>query len=329
MKQKRVRRLLYELLILILVLLLLGAVLFQAGYALMPERSIYGSTWPFFLREQENSVDVLILGSSRVYCNVIPSRIYARTGVTSYIMAGPSQSPDLTYFYLRECLRTQRPKYVFMEVSGAFFGDPGSDAKPNVCYMPFSINRIRAAQCCRETDLKLALFPLEEFHYRIYDENKPQSNYDGELLCGYTPLSEANPQPEERIPRTHSALPGSERWDTNLSYLHKIARLCREEGIPCFFFLCPTRQYYDPDAVDLLRKELLAEPGVTFENWMYLDDALGIDPQTQWHDSLHFNTSGAEIFTDHLSGYIRQLGLPPTDGEDEDLWQRRVSYPLP
>lgn len=330
MKQGKTRRLLYELLILALTLILLWALLFQLGCWLMPQRTVYGAVWSSYLQEAKNSVDLLFLGSSRVYCDVIPAELYAKTGVTSYVMAGPSQTTPLSYRYLRQCLRTQQPKYVLLEVSGAFFPDVGKDVKANVCYMPLSLDRLLALQSCREGTLDLALFPLQEFHYRIYDKlNEQPPQYDGTLLCGYTPLSEAKAQPAQRTLRTGGVQPGSEAWEENLEYLSRIAALCAERGIPCVCFLAPMRDLYPDGEVETLLEALRAMPGVTAaEDWRRLDEALSIDPATGWYDNIHFNTDGALVFTDFLADYVKDLGLTPTPNADAALWQSRLDYVL-
>ena len=63
MKARKTRRLLYELLILLLALALLAVLLFEAGCWLMPERTTFGAVWSSYLQEPGNSVDLLILGA--------------------------------------------------------------------------------------------------------------------------------------------------------------------------------------------------------------------------------------------------------------------------
>lgn len=325
MKVKK-KRLLYELLILLLALILLWTALFQLGSWLMPERTLYGSVWSSFLQEEKNSVDLLILGSSRVYCDVIPALIYQRTGVTSYDMCGPSQTASLTYYYLRECLRTQHPKFVFVEASALYFGINEDQSKANICYMPPSVNRILAAAACEDGMLELALYPLQEFHYRIYDKaDEATPEMDGTLLCGYTPLADAQPQ-EERGLRIPNVEPGNEKYLYNLEYFRRIAELCRDEGIDCVFFLTPTMKDYTEAQTERLLADLRALPCRAVEDWTDLIEEIGIDSQTDWYDGIHFNQNGAEKFTAFLSDYLLTLGLEPTPGADAELWQERLEY---
>ena len=326
MVQRKKGRLIYELLVLLLALLLLGVLLFRAGCALMPERTVYGAVWSSYLQEPENSVDLLILGSSRAYCDVIPALIWQKTGVSSYCMCGPSQTASLTYYYLRECLRTQHPKYVFVEASGLWFGRNEEHSKTNVCYMPGSVNRILAASTCEAGILELALYPLQEFHFRVYSEdwNKP-AEQDGRMLCGYTPLSDAKPQTERGL-RIPDVKPGNETYLYNLDYFRKIAALCREEGIECVFFLTPTMRDYTPEQTARMTEDLQALPCRAVEDWTDLIQEIGIDCETDWFDSIHFNQRGAEKFSAYLADYLLELGLSPSADPDAALWQARWAY---
>lgn len=326
MKARKTRRLLYELLILLLTLALLAVLLFQAGCWLMPERTTFGAVWSSYLQEPENSVDLLILGSSRAYCDVIPALIYQRTGVSAYCMCGPSQTASLTYYYLRECLRSQHPKCVLVEASGLYYDKNEEHSKTNVCYMPGSINRIRAAAACEEGILELALYPLQEFHCRFFTGGwRNGTGEEGLMLCGYTPLAEAQPQ-AERSYRIPDVQPRNENYLYNLDYFRKLAELCEQEGIRCVFFLSPTMQDYTDEQTRCLLEDLGALPCEAVKDWTDLIGEIGIDNERDWYDAIHFNQSGAEKFTAYLSDYLQTLGLTPTPGADAALWQRRLEY---
>lgn len=326
MTQRKTLRLVYELLVLLLALLLLAVLLFRIGCALMPERTTYGAVWSSYLQEEPASVDLLILGSSRAYCDLIPAEIYRKTGVSSYCMCGPSQTASLTYYYLRECLRTQRPKYVFIEASGLWYGKNEEHSKTNVVYMPGSLNRVLAGATCEDGILDLALYPLQEFHYRIYSEDRDKApEKDGVMLCGYTPLADAKPQAERGL-RIPNVQPGNENYLYNLDYFSRMAELCKSKGIQCVFFITPTMLDYTEAQTARMLADLRSLPCRAVEDWTDLIDEIGIDSETDWYDSIHFNQRGAEIFTDYFSDYLLELGLEPTPEADAELWQARWEY---
>ena len=110
----------------------------------LPKRYDYGSTWDMYLKEEEDTIDVMFFGSSLAYCDVVPATIYQETGITSYVMAGPEQTMPITYRYLRQACKTQSPKAVFIEVSGMLYAKHNRSTKINICYMPWSVDRLAA-----------------------------------------------------------------------------------------------------------------------------------------------------------------------------------------
>ena len=69
-----------------------------AGGILMPHRVDYGSTWHSYLKEDKDTIDVLVFGSSIAYCDVVPAVIWKNTGVTAYVMSGPEQTLPMSNF---------------------------------------------------------------------------------------------------------------------------------------------------------------------------------------------------------------------------------------
>ncbi len=59
---------------------------------------------------------------------------------------------------------------------------------------------------------------------------------------------------------------------------------------------------------------------------VWMPDRDRYDPQTQWYDDLHLNSSGAQILSRELARRIDADGLAvPSEGYD-DLWQARWEY---
>ena len=71
-----------------------------------------------FYEMEKNTVDVLFLGSSHCYCGFSPQEFYDRCGIRSYNLGSSRQSTWLSYYWLREALKTQTPQAVVMDVCG-------------------------------------------------------------------------------------------------------------------------------------------------------------------------------------------------------------------
>ncbi len=69
-----------------------------------------------FARMPTNSADVLWLGTSHMFYNIIPQYLYDLSGVTSAFVTGNSQDLTASYWQLRQALLTQQPKVVVLDV---------------------------------------------------------------------------------------------------------------------------------------------------------------------------------------------------------------------
>ena len=69
---------------------------------------------------KKNTADILYLGSSHVYTGFSPQVLYDEYGITSYSLAMGNQNLTLSYYWLKEALRTQSPSAVVLECAFAF-----------------------------------------------------------------------------------------------------------------------------------------------------------------------------------------------------------------
>ena len=107
-------------------LLLLGLLLHGADELLFPKNYALTSEWPAssntegVYRLEKNSLDLLILGSSKAYTAFVPQILYDEYGVRAYTLGTDLQSPHMSYYWLREGLKRQSPELVVLEASMFF-----------------------------------------------------------------------------------------------------------------------------------------------------------------------------------------------------------------
>lgn len=65
---------------------------------------------------EENSLDLLILGSSHAMCTYDPFAIEKELGLSAFNLGTALQQPDTAYYLLKEVLKTQKPKYLIYDV---------------------------------------------------------------------------------------------------------------------------------------------------------------------------------------------------------------------
>ena len=315
-----------ELPALLCLLAVLGLFLAAAGAVLTPKRYDYGSTWGMYRQEPENSIDVLFFGSSLVYCDIAPAVLYEAGGVTSYVMAGPEQTLPVTYRYVKEALKTQRPSAIFIEATALRYGRTNRNVKTNVTYMPWGLDRlIMTFEEADPEDRVGLLFPLYAFHDR-WDDLTPGDwktgllGYEPDPMAGYTWLEKVRSAQtflEREFPEDE------ENYRRNLDYAEKIVALCREQGVRPIFYLSPTISRLPEDQVSRMEGELTAF-GADFVDFDRCFDDIGFDLETNFFDTLHLNYRGVQVFGRYLAERLPEWGVTHRAQEDTALWQRRV-----
>lgn len=294
------------------------------GNALMPAREGYSAPWDQYLEEPENSIDVLCLGSSLAYCDVLPAAIYAETGITTYVMAGPLQTMSISYYYLKECLKTQSPQVVLLEATSLLYGKYESYTQVNIAHMPYGANRFSAMlHAAPYSSWPGLLFPLYSYHSRWEDVTAAEffaSDSGTDPFAGYIFLSETEPQ-EKRTERDFVF--DQEAFDFNLKYLQKIAALCREEGIALELFISPTCNYISPELMETITQVV---EGMTLIDYNADFEDLGLDLQTDFYDHRHLNVTGAQKFSTHLAQHLQESYSLSGTGHDQSLWQSRIAH---
>ena len=298
---------------------------------LTPKQHDYGSTWGHYLAEEESALDVLFFGSSLVYCNVAPGTLWQETGLTSYVLAGPEQTMPMTYYYVKEALKTQSPQVVFVEVTGVFYDRYTNFTKTNIGQMPWGRNRLEAAFKEAEPDLRGGLlFPLLFYHDRwsqvtADDVKIALFGYGPDLLAGYTPL-DTYCETGGTVVRDDLTM-DEENIRRNVAYLQKIRGRCLEAGAVPVFYVSPTLSRVEEQAMDGLLDTVSSWDGVCLLDCSEAFDAIGVDLPGDFYDPLHFNTSGAVKFTAWLGAWMEEeLDLTPNGQADQALWQSRAEH---
>ena len=104
-------------------LLILAALFaaFAGVYSFKFGDGIYGLKT--FYRQPKDSIDVVFVGSSHIYENVSTGVLWDEYGIAAYDLAGSMQPVWNSYYYINECLKTQHPKLIVMDINSAVLSD--------------------------------------------------------------------------------------------------------------------------------------------------------------------------------------------------------------
>lgn len=76
--------------------------------------------WNSFYQEEQESIDIIFLGSSHIYNGINPIIVYDITHMTGFDLSSSGQDIPTSYFYLKESLQYQHPSYVVLDTYGIF-----------------------------------------------------------------------------------------------------------------------------------------------------------------------------------------------------------------
>lgn len=263
-----------------------------------------------FFEEENNSIDVLFLGTSNMFHTINPLIIYEDTGITSFDFGSASQSLNMSYMYLKEALKTQSPKIVGLEVLASrddFVKDlyePG--LRWGFTYFPLGINKAQGLYVqLRKIDSEYLSYLLPIIRYKDcwkeLDQNGFQDNVQNQYWKGCMVSYKVTP-----VTYTDDYWTNIE-WeiaDNNLKYLDSIINLCRENNIEIFLYKAPTPTLWK-DVYSQKIIEYANQKDVRFIDYNMKLEELEIDTNRDFMDAGHVNVYGSLKITKHLAQFLK------------------------
>ena len=292
-----------------------------------------------FYEEERDSLDVLFLGSSHVFCGVNPLRVYEESGLTSYDLSSGLQRTWMSYYYLEEALKTQKPQVVVLDTAGLFMDTQNEESRNRMAidYMRPSMTKWKAAAASRQPGESMVsyVFPSIRFHARILDLEKSDFTWlfrkdRHHYLHGYrfaymdkvTPVTFLDVKSMAYNGRGIGPDSGTEvLWpegSKSKEYLCRISELCRQKGIRLMLVTIPVTKAWDPERHELVR-QFAEESGAEYMDFVGREAEIGLDPESDFYDASHLNIDGAHLFSGFLGRLLREQYFP---GKPEENRQR-------
>ena len=303
--------------------LLLFSILFSALNPL--QGSIGSRRWKTFYQLPPNSLDMIYVGNSHNYSAINPQVIDDILNINSYIIGIPGDTIVVTYYEVKEALKTQSPRAFMIET---YVLDLLSDQLTQHGYYyrfldaaPFSIDKIPLIIELSYPDNLKDIFPAlrtrvewenPSFYFNklkklIKNRNKPAiiDNTKGEIVLTDV-ISSADYQ--ETVERSFSDF--NQAPAENREYLEKTLELLQQHNVIPIFATTPILQVPD------LSREIYAPMDKTILTNKYGLDIHNFDQQhfTQLHfyDFNHLNAFGSIIISTEMAiKFSEQLSIPP------------------
>ena len=130
-----------------------------------------GRILPGFYEEDDNTIDVIFLGASKLLFGISPMELYEKYGYATYNLSTNGQPIEVSYFMLKEALKTQKPRLLVLDVTGLYRTDASEENwRYLIDYMPISINKIFFAKELSKQygneKFFSTIFPIVKYHER-------------------------------------------------------------------------------------------------------------------------------------------------------------------
>lgn len=266
-----------------------------------------------FYSEPPNSLDVVYIGSSHIYSGISPVEIYKDYGITGYDCTSSSQDSYKAYHYLKEVLKTQRPKVVVYDLMALFIGETRDEISnwSGIENMRFSLNFLETAWHASDnkSDVLSYIFPVIRYHDRWEELNSEDflNRYESDYAKGqdmrYGDLI-ATPLTAEQFPQ-FTELPTEEVIEINneaSENIKKMVDLCKENDIELLFIKTPITGYtYEYGNA---MKKFADECGIDLIDYNLMHEDIGLDWTTDFLDIVHLNSNGRSKLSQHIGRYL-------------------------
>ncbi|WP_324825787.1 hypothetical protein [Sinanaerobacter sp. ZZT-01] len=265
-----------------------------------------------FYNEPKNSFDVMYFGSSHMYCSIDPKMVEEQTGLHSYVLATQEQPIWISYYYMKEALKTQSPKAVVLEVN--MMTEKKKFPKEGTLYsamdpIPLSKNKL---------DMVFASAPNGERRNYIFNIMKYHDRWEELTLEDYKREYQKKCDPYQGFVRLEQITPIESREDISnvietreplsktMQYLEKIYELTNKEGITLIFLKTPSNATRKEQMLYNAAWKFAEEHDIAYIDYNQKYEELGLKLNEDFYDRRHLNFRGVQKLTPSFSAYLLQ-----------------------
>lgn len=303
---------------------LLLVVLIGALYVLTPKYDYGICSITNLYQQKDDTVDVLVLGTSMAYSAVNTNLLWAENGIAAYNLCGAEMPYWISFYYLQEALKTQSPKVIVLDAQPATYG-MDNPARGRIIMSTFGIRdpliRLQAIAASAKTEdfLSYALgYPQAHSSYGTLTATDfafpPDNGGRGSSWKGYIEYDKT-----ERATKPKQAdwnQPPRPLSSKQQRYFEKILALANERGINVLVVGFPTPYY----ATDIPYYNTLRNIAERYQamliNYNHPDYQKNWDYARDFADNQHVNIRGSAKLTEKLARDLQiRYALPDRRGE--------------
>lgn len=252
-------------------------------------------------------------------------------GIASFDLCGSVQPLWNTYYYMKEALKTQKPKVMVVDMFAAVLADEYSDHSriiKNNYGLKFSEDKINSVKVSAPKEKWIEyLLEYPTYHSRygeIYsgDFRKYQGMANEQYWKGFGVNTATEVQTKlegiQDITGVKELAPKTEE------YLMKIIRLSKSENIPLLFVVTPYPLLEWEQKIYNRVAQIAEKEKIPFVNYNLHYDEMGLDFSSDFADGSHLNHRGNVKFTKYLGNYLKTNYEIPDRREDDAYQSNKI-----
>ncbi|MGN0348851.1 MAG: hypothetical protein ACI4DR_04880, partial [Roseburia sp.] len=275
-----------------------------------------------FYEEPRDSLDVIFMGSSIAFCGFNPMEMWKNYGITSYVFANGAQTIQLSYYYLQEALKRQKPEVVVLDCANlptvVEYAKVDSVLVWNLQTMPLSFEKLKLINSYVEPESRFnALFLISNYHtrwkelreidYRIASEKTGRNVSKGGSYTFYQGGGDAWVKITGRDidSRDYHKRDGKVMEEITKEWLVKYIQYAKEHGVDVILTKNPQIGEWSQDYTDSI-EAVAKEYGVEF--WNYADPAsISMDLNECFCDVSHMNYWGNVLYSNEIGMRLSEM----------------------
>ena len=262
--------------------------------------------------EEENSVDVMYFGSSHMYTSISPVDVWEESGIPSYILATQKQPFWISYYYMREALKYQKPKVVVLDIYRSDFLEEYEEESVNraaIDLLDFSYNKSQMIEASVPKEERTSYYVnLIKYHGRWKELTKEDFDWSyrtkQDPLKGYVCLYPTTPI--DKRENLEGVTEVASMSDKTKEYLMKIIELAKKQDFELVLYKAPSNATKEQKAYYNAVEAIAKENNIHFIDYNMLYEEIGLDLSKDFYDENHVNLLGASKVSKHFSAYLAE-----------------------
>lgn len=278
-----------------------------------------------FYHLPDDSLEVILYGSSHVFKNINVMKMYEDYGIGAYDYSWNWQKLNTTKLFIQDSLLSQSPKVAVIETSFVGYILKDVDMDGEIYYTRYLRNskyKFQFLKQCFGNNLERWLsyyMPLAAFHDNWPNISRKSFNpivNKRHYRMGYAESRAVKPV---TLPEPGSVKP-KRLSDESLAELNEIVDTLKARNVEIVFFTAPYKGgfHYAKAMTNYAQKK-----GCAYLNMFDHIDEMGIDTETDFQDTNHLNYDGATKAAAFLGKYLSEhYDLTDMREVEGNLWEQ-------